>query len=326
MAQRARQPDGRKVVVAKGGRSFEREVSLRSGHRAEEALEELGYDVHAIDVDQGFVTAVKAAAPDFVFVAMHGKGGEDGTLQDVLEVLRIPYTGSDVVTSALCMDKVVFKQMLVREELPTPAFHAFSNVAFNEVGAAESLPDVVEQLGLPLVIKPAAQGSSIGIKFARAAEEIPSALLGAFAYDDRVLLEQYVEGREMAVTLLGPPDAPEALPMVEIRSRRGYYSYEAHYEFGEADLNVPTDLEPELRDRIGSVAVAAYSAMGCRDFARVDLIVDAAGTPQILEINTIPGLTETGVTPLAASEAGLGFAGLIERISQRAAGAAGAAV
>jgi len=306
------------VVVACGGRSLEREVSTRSGRRAAASLRKLGYEVEMLDPDHGFVERIRALSPQFVFVALHGRGGEDGTLQDLLEILDVPYTGSGVHASARCLDKHSFKELLAREELPTPAWHSFNSSAFAEFGAADTLSELTDQLGLPLVVKPSREGSSMGIKFVRDRAEFGQAVLGALSYDDRVVIEQFVEGRELAVTVLGPAATPETLPIVEIRTNEPFYTFRAHYEPGEAVLSIP-ELDTTTEQRVAAAAAAAYSAGDCRDFGRVDLILDAAGVPQILEINTIPGLTETGPTRFAAQAAGLSFDELIARIVARVA-------
>jgi D-alanine-D-alanine ligase len=303
------------VIVAMGGRSLEREISLRSGHRVERALRTLGYTVHALDVDGDFVDRVIAEQPRFVFVAMHGRGGEDGTLQDLLETLVVPYTGSDPLASALCMDKMLFKRMLHLHGIPTPAFHSFNETAFRELGGARTFPRLLEELRLPAVVKPVAQGSAIGIKFVSSAEQLPSAILGAFGYGDRVLVEERIVGRELAVTVTGPSDAPLALPVVELFTPESFYSYEAHYTIGQLRMEVPAELSGEARARVESVALQSYTLMGCRDFARVDVILDEHEQPQVLEINTIPGLTETGITTAAAEAAGMTFAELVASAS-----------
>jgi D-alanine-D-alanine ligase len=327
----------RPALVAMGGRSLEREISLRSGHRVERALRTLGYTVHALDVDGDFIDRVLAEQPRFVFVAMHGRGGEDGTLQDLLESLGVPYTGSDPLASALCMDKMLFKRMLRLHGIPTPAFHSFNETAFRELGGARTFPKLLEELRLPAVVKPVAQGSAIGIKFVTTASQLPSAILGAFGYGDRVLVEERIVGRELAVTILGPahppahPPAepphsaylahlggsPRALPIVELFTPESFYSYEAHYTIGQLRMEVPAELSEEARARVESVALESYRLMGCRDFARVDLILDEHEVPQVLEINTIPGLTETGITTAAAEAAGMTFAELVAAIVER---------
>ncbi len=307
----------RAALVAMGGRSLEREISLRSGHRVERALRTLGYDVHALDVAADFVERVLAEQPRFVFVAMHGRGGEDGTLQDLLETLAVPYTGSDPLSSALCMDKTLFKRMLRLHGIPTPAFHSFNETAFRELGGARTFPKLLAELELPAVVKPVAQGSAIGIKFVTSAEQLPSAILGAFGYGDRVLVERHIVGRELAVTIVGPAEQPRALPVVELFTPENFYSYEAHYTIGQLRMEVPADLPDELRARVEQVALQSYTLMGCRDFARVDLILDEHEVPQVLEINTIPGLTETGITTAAAEAAGMTFAELVAAIVER---------
>jgi D-alanine-D-alanine ligase len=313
------------AIVAMGGRSLEREISLRSGHRVERALRTLGYTVQALDVDGDFVERVLEARPAFVFVAMHGRGGEDGTLQDLLETLAVPYTGSDPLASALCMDKMLFKRMLRLHGIPTPAFHSFNETAFRELGGARTFPKLLEELRLPAVVKPVAQGSAIGIKFVTGAAQLPSAILGAFGYGDRVLVEERVVGRELAVTVLDPEGAgegPRALPVVELFTPESFYSYEAHYTIGQLRMEVPAELPEQVRARVESVALQSYTLMGCRDFARVDLILDEHDVPQVLEINTIPGLTETGITTAAAEAAGMTFAELVGAIIARVAPAA----
>lgn len=308
------------TVVAMGGSSLEREISLRSGHRVERALRELGHEVHGLDVDARFIDSLLEIQPRLVFIAMHGRGGEDGTLQELLQTLSIPYTGSDVLASALCMDKVLFKRMLSKGSIPTPAFHSFSETAFREMGGASTFPRLLEELELPVVVKPVAQGSAIGIRFVQSPEQFPSAILGAFGYGDRVLVERRIVGRELAVTVLDRPDGePEVLPIVELHTPGGFYSYEAHYTIGGVRLQVPADLPDQVRLKVEQVALHSYRLIGCRDFARVDIILDENDEPQVLEINTIPGLTETGITPAAAEAAGIAFTELVSRIVARAA-------
>jgi D-alanine-D-alanine ligase len=308
------------AIVAMGGRSLEREISLRSGHRVERALRSLGYTVHALDVDGDFVDRIIAEQPRFVFVAMHGRGGEDGTLQDLLETLGVRYTGSDPLASALCMDKMLFKRMLRLHGIPTPAFHSFNETAFRELGGARTFPMLLEELKLPAVVKPVAQGSAIGIKFVATAAQLPSAILGAFGYGDRVLVEERIVGRELAVTIVdpaGPARSPRALPIVELFTPESFYSYEAHYTIGQLRMEVPAELSEEVRMRVERVALESYTLMGCRDFARVDLILDEHEQPQVLEINTIPGLTETGITTASPASAGMTFAELVAAIVAR---------
>jgi D-alanine-D-alanine ligase len=314
----------RRVAVARGGTSIEREVSLRGAHRVTAALRQAEYEVTEVDIDHTVLDRMRQVAPDFVFIVAHGRNGEDGSLQALLELLDMPYTGSDSLASALCIDKILTKRLLQRAGLPTPPFHAFSRRTFQDLGAATVFDDVMASLGAPVVVKPARLGSSFGIKFVSHPDQLRTAVLGSVAYDDEILVEQHVAGRELAVTVIGGEDsgseAPRALPIVEIFSTREFYDYEAHYDFDVVKLDAPAALDADVRVAVERISLDAYRALGCRDFARVDLMLDAASQPQILEINTIPGLTETGPTPYAADAAGMTFAELVAAIARRAAG------
>jgi D-alanine-D-alanine ligase len=303
-----------RVAVLKGGRSLEREVSLRSGLNAEAALRRLGHDVLEIDVDQHLVRTLRAERPDAAFIALHGKGGEDGTVQELLEILEIPYTGPGVLACERAMDKVVAKAHFAAAGVPTPAAYAFSQDAFRELGAGEALPDIRDRLGLPLVVKPAKQGSALGISVAREAADVPAALMSALAYDDRVLLERFVAGRELAVSVLGTAE-PWALPVVEAIPRDSdFYDFEARYTPGLTDFEAPARLDDEVAQEAARLALACYAALGCRGVSRVDMILDREGRLWVLEINAIPGMTDTSLLPKAAEAAGLGFDEVVERI------------
>ena len=304
------------VVVACGGSSLERNISLESGRRASQALRKRGMSVERVDVADSFLVDVEERQPDFVFIAMHGLGGEDGTLQDLLDILEIPYTGSDATASALCLNKHLFKSVCARQSIPTPAWHSFTNRAFSEYQAAKVVPRVMSQFTGGVVVKPSQQGSSLGISIVFDAVDLGPAILHAMSYDDRVLLESYIPGRELAVTVLGPADNPQALPIVELLFDGEIYDYAAHYNIGSARMK-PAELEPDVEERVSSTALRAYSAAGCRDFARVDIRLHD-DVPYVLEINTIPGLTETGPAPLAAELGGLSFDDFIATISERA--------
>lgn len=299
-----------KVAVLKGGRSLERGVSLRSGARVEDAVERLGHEPLPIDADADLVKRLVAEAPDVAFVAMHGPGGEDGTAQELLEILGIPFTGPGVAACGRCMDKVLAKQELRDAGVPTPDWFAFSETAFRELGAADALGALEERLGFPLVVKPSRGGSALGVKFAASWYEVPEALVSAFSYDDRVLLERFVEGRELAVSVLGG----EPLPVVEAIPGDGdRYDFEARYEIGRTEFVCPAKLSDEETATVTAAALAAYDALGCSGFSRVDLILAEEG-PQVLEINAIPGLTDTSLLPQAAEAAGMPFEDLVERI------------
>jgi len=205
----------RRVAVLKGGRSFERNVSLRSGAHAQEALTRLGHEVIPIDVDEGAVERLLEAAPEAALVALHGPDGEDGTLQSLLEAIGLRYTGSGPAACTCCTDKALAKHLMRGAGIPTPDFHSFTEPWIKRLGAAQALPSVERSLGFPLVVKPVSQGSALGVKFARSSEELPAALVGAFSYDSKVLIERYVKGRDLAVSVLDGPEGALALPVVE---------------------------------------------------------------------------------------------------------------
>jgi D-alanine-D-alanine ligase len=309
-----------KVAVLKGGDSLERQVSLRSGARVEDALDRLGHEVVPVDAGPDLVDRLREERPDVAFVALHGRGGEDGTVQELLELLGIPYTASGPSACIRCMDKVVAKHALRDAGVPTPDFYAFSQAAFEELGAARALPAIEERLDFPIVVKPAGQGSALGIKFARTAADVPGAIVSAFSYDTKVVLERHVAGRDLAVSVLEGPDGPEALPVVEAVPREeDFYDFEARYEIGRTEFICPASLPEPVAARAAELALETYRVLGCYGFARVDLMLDeATGELTVLEANVIPGLTDTSLLPLAAEAAGIGFEALIARVLELA--------
>jgi D-alanine-D-alanine ligase len=310
-----------RVAVLKGGRSLERQVSLRSGARVEDALQRLGHDVVPIDVDLDLIARLRDVRPDVAFVALHGRDGEDGTVQELLEILDVPYTGSGVLACVRAMDKVLTKHLLIEAGLPTPEFFAFSQTAFRDLGAADALGEIEERLDFPIVVKPAGQGSALGIKFARTAADVPAALVAAFSYDSRVLLERHVAGRDLGVSIL----AGEALPIVEAVPRdEDFYDFEARYEIGRTDFVCPAELPAGATERAQELALRAFELLGLYGFARVDLMLDEDGELYVLEANAIPGLTDTSLLPQAAEAAGIGFDELVGRIVELAADRAAA--
>jgi D-alanine-D-alanine ligase len=296
-----------RVAVLKGGPSLEREVSLRSGTNVELALGRLGHEVIPLDADQHLVRALRDERPEVAFIALHGRGGEDGTVQEILEILRIPYTGSGVLASERAMDKVVSKALFRAAGVPVPHGYAFNKSAFSAMGAADTLPEIQQGLGLPLVVKPARQGSALGISIVKEPGDLGGAILNAMAYDDRVLVERFVPGRELAVSVVMADD-PWALPVIEaVTMGRDFYDFEARYTPGETELRAPRDLDDEIIQEAARVSIAAARALECRGIARVDLILDDEGRLWVLEVNTIPGMTDTSLLPKAAEVAGLGF-------------------
>jgi D-alanine-D-alanine ligase len=307
-----------KVAVLKGGRSLERQVSLRSGAQIEDALQRLGHETIVIDVGPELVKQVRAAKPDVAFIALHGRDGEDGAVQELLGAIGVPYTGSGPSACIRCADKVLAKHLMRDAGVPTPEFHSFNETAFRELGAAAALKDVEQSLGFPLVVKPAGQGSALGIKFARGSEDVPGALLAAFSYDRKVLLERYVRGRDLAVSVLDPEGSgePVALPIVEAVPRdENFYDFEARYEIGRTTFVCPAELAPDVAAQAQKLALEVYELLGCRGFARVDLMLEQdSGELWVLETNAIPGFTETSLLPQAADAAGIDFDELVSRI------------
>ena len=309
----------RDICVLYGGRSLERDVSMKTGHRVIRALSARGYRVTGIDVDETLVHRLEEARPEGVFIALHGKGGEDGTVQELLEILGIPYTGSGVLASIESMDKVLTKHILLAAKIPTPPFHAFSDAAFRDMGAKDSLEIIARELGLPIVVKPVAQGSALGINFAADAADLPRAMVSALSFDRKVLLEKYVRGRELAVSILGGAHL-RVLPTVEAipKNPQAFYDFDSRYTPGLTDFVVPAVLDPAVASAVEAAAVGTYVALGCRGFGRVDLILDEDSQPWVLELNTIPGLTETSLMPMAAEAAGISFEELVESVMEMA--------
>jgi D-alanine-D-alanine ligase len=318
-----------RVAVLKGGRSLERQVSLRSGARVQDALERLGHDVLSVDVGPDLVDRLTDATPDIAFIALHGRDGEDGTVQELLEVLGIPYTGSGVSACMRAADKVLAKHAMQDRGIPTPDFYSFSETAFQALGAARALPAIEHRLQFPIVVKPASQGSALGIKFARTPADVPQALVAAFSYDRKVLLERHVAGRDLAVSILdehpgSSAGGAQALPIVEAvpvrEEEEDFYDFESRYEIGRTKFVCPAQLDDQVAARASAMALAVYELLGCRGFGRVDLMLGSdAQELYVLEADPIPGLTETSLLPQAADAAGIGFDELISRIVAAAA-------
>jgi D-alanine-D-alanine ligase len=296
-----------RVAVLKGGPSLEREVSLRSGTNVELALARLGHEVIPIEADQHLVRTLRETRPDVAFVALHGRGGEDGTVQEILEILQIPYTGSGVLASERAMDKVVSKALFRNAGVPAPPGYAFNKDAFSKMGAADTLPEMQQKLGLPLCVKPARQGSAFGITMVREPGDLGGAILNAMGYDDRVLVERFVPGRELAVCVVMAPE-PWALPVIEaVPLGRDFYDFEARYTPGETELRSPRDVDDDIIQEAARVSILASRTLECRGITRVDLILDDDNHLWVLEVNTIPGMTDTSLLPKAAEVAGIGF-------------------
>ena len=303
-----------RLVVLRGGTSMERDISLVTGGRVQHALERLGHEVHALDIEDPSTEALMEISPDAAFVCLHGPGGEDGTVQALLETLGIPYTGSGPLSSIRCMDKDYAKRAIRAAGIPTPPFRTFFRRAMNEMGAAAALDAAADSLAYPLVVKPAREGSSFGLSRVEAQDQLLDAVYEAFGYDAKILLERWVDGTEVSVPILEPAgEDPGVLGLVEIRPREGAYNFEAKYTPGATDFAIPAEISADAAVRLEETALETYELLGCSGFARVDTIVEN-GTPLVLDVKTIPGFTETSTLPLAAEAAGITFEKLIETI------------
>jgi D-alanine-D-alanine ligase len=300
-----------RVAVLMGGRSAEREVSLNTGTQVAAALTSLGHEIVTVDsAEADFFVQLQQAAPDVVFICLHGRLGEDGTVQGMLELLDMPYTGSGVLASAMAMDKVVSKATYVASGIPTPAYVLLR--AGEEWDSA-----ALEALGPRTVVKPVSEGSAIGVHIVHDPSELAAAIAEAFTHDDRVLVEKFVQGAEVTVGVLGNDD-PQALPTLEIVPLHEFYDYESKYVPGMSKHLIPAGISEDARDSCMRAAVAAHRALGCRGMSRTDMIVEADGAVHVLETNTIPGMTSTSLLPDAARAAGIEFPQLCERLVEYA--------
>ena len=303
------------VLVLAGGLSHERDVSLRSGRRVAEALRGAGVEVAERDVDAGLLASLRADRPSCVVPMLHGETGEDGAIREVLELMSIPYVGATPAASRAAFDKPVAKMVVARAGLHTPESVCLPHETFRELGAADVMAALVERLGLPMMVKPARSGSALGCTVVHDAEQLPGAMVNAFAYGSVALLERFVTGLEVAVPVIDDGTGPRALPAIGIRPDGGVYDYTARYTAGSTEFDVPADLSAGLAAECARVAVAAHQALGLRDLSRSDLIVDADGRVWFLEVNVAPGFTETSTVPLSvqAAELDLGevVAGLV---------------
>lgn len=291
-----------RVAVLYGGASAERPVSLRSGTAVLDALVARGVDAHGIDPAEVEVGELARAGFDRVFIVLHGPGGEDGAMQGALEWLGLPYTGSGVMGSAIGMDKLRTKQLATAAGVGTPKWLP--------VVAGTNPEAIVAALGLPLILKPATQGSSVGMSKVTAADQMAGAIEAALAHDPVAIAESWVTGREYTVPVL----QGEALPAIRIETPRGFYDYEAKYHSNDTQYHCPSGLEPAAEAQLRSLALRAFTAVGCSGWGRVDFMVGADGVPLMLEVNTVPGMTAKSLVPMAARVAGIDFEELCWRV------------
>lgn len=305
---------GINIAVIAGGLSFERDVSLRSGNRIAAALEELGHQVTLLDVDAHLIDRLESLSPDLAYLALHGRMGEDGTVQALLELLEIPFTGPDARASSLAWDKSVMKALWRREGIPTPDWMSITSEAIRDLGAARVLPRIVDRLGLPLVVKPTQGGASMGVGYVNVGQDLTDALIGSFRYHGVALIEHRVVGPELAISIVDG----EVLPAVEIEiASHGpddHYDFSARYTPGATTLHAPARLPADVVDAASRVAVDAYEAADARHVTRVDLMVDGDGKPWLLELDTCPGMTATSLLPAAAEAAGMDFEALCAKV------------
>lgn len=293
-----------RVGVFLGGRSGEREISLMSGNGVLEALLSKGVDAHAFDTGLRCPTELAKEKFDRIFIALHGRYGEDGTIQGLLDLLNLPYTGSGVLASALAIDKIVTKQVWISNGLATPEFE--------ELTANSDWNAVVEHLGLPLIVKPAHEGSSLGLTKVKSVNELPAAFKLAAGLDKKVIAETCIIGDELTCPLVGQGDTAEALPVIKIIPPEANYDFHNKYFSDETQYLCPTGLAVEVNERIQELALAAYKALGCRTWGRADVMLDQkTGKPYLLEMNTSPGMTSHSLVPMAAKAAGVPYADLV---------------
>jgi len=307
------------AVVLAGGLAYEREVSLHSGRRVCEALKQAGVAVRMLDPDGELLAGLSVDRPDAVFIALHGADGEDGALRSVLDLADVPYVGSDAAACRMAWDKPTAKAIVHAAGLTTPAWVALPHSTFRELGAAVVLDRIVERFGLPLMVKPAQGGSALGARVIRSAAELPAAMVSCLSYGDTVLLEPYVEGVEVSVSVVDLGAGPVALPAVEIVPTSGVFDYAARYTAGMTTYHTPARLPSAATDAVATAAVRAHEALGLRDVSRTDAIVTADGVVQFLEVNVSPGMTATSMLPMSIEAAGLEPGEVIATLLERAA-------
>jgi D-alanine-D-alanine ligase len=300
------------VAVLAGGRSPEREVSLRSGHRVASALQARGHAAILLDPAEGpFIENVSAARVSACYVTLHGKEGEDGTVQRLLDLLQIAYTGSAPLACQVAFDKVLAKETLDAAGVPTPPWAAIQATALRDLAGGPALRTVVERLGLPVVVKPSRAGSAMGLTFVEREGDLPNAVMNALSFSDAAVVERRVDGPEVAAGMLG---AHETLPLVEIVPKSGLFDYAARYTPGATAYYAPARLDPEVASAAQAAATRAFEVLGVRDVGRADVMIDGDGRPWVVDVNVSPGMTDTSLLPMAAQASGIDFEELCERV------------
>ena len=304
-----------KIVVVMGGTSTEAEVSRRTGTAILNALKSKGYNAEGMElVPKTFANDIQKSGCAMVFNALHGKFGEDGLLQGTLDMLGIPYTGSGVLAAAVTMDKAASKRVFVAEGISTPRFRTYYSYEMKRGLAAE----IEAEFSLPMVVKAASQGSSIGVYIVESHEELKNALVQAFKYNDEVLVEEFIRGRELTVAVWGNEEEKEAFPIIEITTLTGRYDYDSKYTKGASAHIIPAPMSEEKTKEIQELAVKTFTACGCKGVARVDMMLSEDEVPYVIEVNSVPGMTETSLVPDAARAMGVEFPELCERMLEMA--------
>ncbi|MGE5371211.1 MAG: D-alanine--D-alanine ligase [Solirubrobacterales bacterium] len=301
-----------KIAVLMGGMSREREVSLRSGSNVADSLIKLGHQVEKVDVGPDLAIRLNEIKPDLAFLALHGKFGEDGTVQGLLEIMGIPYTASGLTSSAVCMNKILTKKIMTYEGIPNAPFVAV-NWRREGVTPEAFAERVMREIGVPVVIKPATEGSTIGTSIVHGADALIEAIREAFEHDSEVLAEKFITGVEVTAGILGNQE-PEAFPLIEVVSETGVYDYQSKYTPGQSHHIIPARVSEAVTQLVQGLALKAFLAFGCRGTARVDFIIDEQGQPWALEVNTIPGMTAVSLYPDGAKHHGLAYDDLVARM------------
>ncbi|NRA61562.1 MAG: D-alanine--D-alanine ligase [Psychrobium sp.] len=299
-----------KVAVMFGGNSAEREISLMSGRAVLDALLAQGVDAHAFDPKSQALDELKTAKFDRVFIVLHGRGGEDGTMQGALDLMNMPYTGSGVLGSALAMDKIKTKQIWTALNMPTAKFVVVKGGQQDTSAQGDANQALLAQLGGTIMVKPANEGSSIGMAKVSSAQQLTSAINDAATFDSEILLEQWIEGDEYTVAILGD----KALPAIQMSTPNDFYDYQAKYQSTQTQYHCPCGLSDELEQELGEIALAAFNAVNAKGWGRVDFMRDKNGQWYLLEVNTVPGMTKTSLVPKSALQAGLSFEQLVASV------------
>lgn len=302
-----------RILVVCGGVSSEREVSLRSGKAVATALKHAGYtQTRLFDLLGGNISEILNANPDVVFLALHGKGGEDGSIQGYLEQVGIPYTGSNVAASSICMDKILTKRYLNSIGIPTPAAIVVNKDQYIQ-NQSDWLTRMIDQIGLPMVLKAPDQGSSIGVEMVYEKSEIEQKMIEVFKYGNKILVEEFIQGVEITLPVIGN-ESPIALPVIEIISENKFYDFEAKYTKGKCHHIIPAKIDAATEKKIKEIGLKTYQEIGCEGFSRIDFIIDEVKGPMVIEINTLPGMTEMSLFPDAARYAGITFENLVDQL------------